>query len=63
MKISNNWLKTLINSDISAEETSDKLTASGLEVEGMESCESIKGGLKGLVVGHVVECGKHPDAY
>jgi len=62
MKISNNWLKTLINSDISAEETSDKLTASGLEVEGMESCESIKGGLKGLVVGHVVECGKHPDA-
>lgn len=62
MKISNNWLKTLINSDISVEETAEKLTASGLEVEGTETNESIKGGLKGLVVGHVVECAKHPDA-
>lgn len=62
MKISNNWLKTLINSDISAEETSEKLTASGLEVEGLETSESIKGSLKGLVVGHVTECSKHPDA-
>lgn len=62
MKISNNWLKTLINSDISAEETSERLTSSGLEVEGIETSESIKGGLKGLVVGHVVECSKHPDA-
>jgi phenylalanyl-tRNA synthetase beta chain len=62
MKISNNWLKTLINSDISAEETSEKLTASGLEVEGIETFESVAGGLKGLVVGHIVECGKHPDA-
>jgi len=62
MKISNNWLKTLINSDISVEETAEKLTAAGLEVEGIEQAETIKGGLKGLVVGHVVECGKHPDA-
>ncbi len=62
MKISNNWLKTLSNIEISAEETAEKLTASGLEVEGMEIFESIQGGLKGLVVGHVVECGKHPDA-
>ncbi len=62
MKISNNWLKTLINSDISAEETAERLTAAGLEVEGIENAESVKGGLKGLVVGHVVECGKHPDA-
>jgi phenylalanyl-tRNA synthetase beta chain len=62
MKISNNWLKTLINSDLPAEETAERLTAAGLEVEGIESFESIKGGLKGLVVGHIVECGKHPDA-
>ncbi|WP_317899919.1 phenylalanine--tRNA ligase subunit beta [Aurantibacillus circumpalustris] len=62
MKISNNWLKTIINSDITAEETAEKLTSAGLEVEGLEYIESIKGGLKGLVVGHVVECGKHPDA-
>lgn len=62
MKISNNWLKTLINIDLSAEETAEKLTAAGLEVEGMENTESIKGGLKGLVVGYVTECSKHPDA-
>ena len=62
MKISNNWLKTLINSDITAEETAEKLTSAGLEVEGFENIESIQGGLKGLVVGHVVACEKHPDA-
>ncbi|MEO6302221.1 MAG: phenylalanine--tRNA ligase subunit beta, partial [Bacteroidia bacterium] len=62
MKISFNWLKTLINIDISAQETADLLTASGLEVEGVETFESLKGGLKGLVVGHVLECVKHPDA-
>jgi phenylalanyl-tRNA synthetase beta chain len=42
MKISFNWLKTLINIDISAQETADLLTASGLEVEGMETYESLK---------------------
>lgn len=62
MKISYNWLKTLLNTGLSAEETAEKLTSSGLEVEGMEHSESLKGGLKGLVVGQVVECGKHPDA-
>lgn len=62
MKISFNWLKTLVNIDISAQETADLLTASGLEVEAVESFESLKGGLKGLVVGHVLECIKHPDA-
>ena len=62
MKISGNWLKTLINSDISTEETADLLTAAGLEVEGSETFESIKGGLKGLVVGYILECSKHPDA-
>lgn len=62
MKISHNWLKTLINTSISVDETSEKLTASGLEVEGTEVFESIQGGLKGLVVGHILECSKHPDA-
>ncbi|MBL7921076.1 MAG: phenylalanine--tRNA ligase subunit beta [Bacteroidia bacterium] len=62
MKISYNWLKTLVNIDYSAQETADLLTSSGLEVEGIESFESLKGGLKGLVVGHVLECEKHPDA-
>lgn len=62
MKISLNWLKTLINTDISADEISTLLTASGLEVEGTETFESLQGGLKGLVVGQVLECAKHPDA-
>lgn len=62
MKISSNWLRTLIKTDISNEEISEKLTAAGLEVEGTELYESTPGGLKGLVVGHIVECGKHPDA-
>ncbi len=62
MKISFNWLKTLINTSHSAQEVADLLTASGLEVEGLETFESLKGGLQGLVVGQVVECAKHPDA-
>ena len=62
MKISYNWLKTLINLDISVEETSALLTASGLEVEAVENFESVQGGFKGLVVGQILECGKHPDA-
>lgn len=62
MKISFNWLKTIINTENSAQEVADYLTASGLEVEGIETFESLKGGLKGLVVGHILECTKHPDA-
>lgn len=62
MKISYNWLKTLINIDLPAEEVSVLLTDAGLEVEALEHFESIKGGLKGVVVGHVLECSKHPDA-
>jgi phenylalanyl-tRNA synthetase beta chain len=63
MKISYNWLKTLINNqDITPEQVSTALTDCGLEVESMESYESVKGMLKGVVVGHVLECQKHPNA-
>lgn len=62
MKISYNWLKTLINIDIDANEVAKLLTASGLEVESVESFESVKGGLKGIVVGEVIEKVKHPEA-
>jgi phenylalanyl-tRNA synthetase beta chain len=62
MKISYNWLKTLIDTDLTPEQMDEHLTSSGLEVEGIETFESIKGGLKGIVVGHVVEKEKHPDA-
>lgn len=62
MKISYNWLKTLIKTDLNPEQISEYLTSSGLEVEGMEQFESIKGGLQGIVIGEVVEKEKHPDA-
>jgi phenylalanyl-tRNA synthetase beta chain len=62
MKISYNWLKTLINIDIDANEVAKLLTASGLEVENIEQFESVKGGLKGIVVGEVIEKIKHPEA-
>lgn len=56
MKISYNWLKSLIDIQESAEEIGKLLTATGLEVEGIEEIESIKGGLKGFVVGEVLTC-------
>ena len=62
MKISYNWLKTLINTDLTPEQMDEYLTSSGLEVEGIEAFESVKGGLKGIVVGEVIEKEKHPDA-
>lgn len=62
MKISFNWLKEYINIDLDVNDVADKLTHSGLEVEGVEKIESIPGGLEGLVVGEVLTCEKHPNA-
>jgi phenylalanyl-tRNA synthetase beta chain len=62
MRISYNWLKQFIKLDATAEETAAILTDLGLEVEGIELYESIKGGLKGIVVGEVKTCVQHPDA-
>ncbi|MHC5202302.1 phenylalanine--tRNA ligase subunit beta [Myroides sp. LJL119] len=62
MHISYNWLKQFIKLDITPEETSEILTDLGLEVEGINHYESLKGGLKGVVVGHVLSCTKHPNA-
>ncbi len=62
MKISYNWLKTLINIDLTPEQVSEHLTSCGLEVESIEKFESIAGGLKGMVIGEVMEKEKHPDA-
>ncbi len=62
MKVSLNWLKKHIDLDISVEELSHTLTMTGLEVEGVEHFESIKGSLAGLVIGEVVSCEKHPNA-
>jgi phenylalanyl-tRNA synthetase beta chain len=62
MKISYNWLKQFIKIDWKSEETSALLTDLGLEVEIVEKYQSVKGGLEGIVVGHVLTCIPHPDA-
>ena len=62
MKVSYTWLKDYLDINIAPEVLSDMLTAIGLEVEGMEEVESVPGGLKGLVVGHVKTCDQHPNA-
>ena len=62
MKISFNWLKEYIDTDKSAQEVADILTNIGLEVEGIEHYQSIKGGLEGLVIGQVISKTKHPNA-
>ena len=62
MKISYNWLKQFLKIDLEAEKVAEMLTDLGLEVEGIETFESVKGGLKGVVVGKVLSCIKHPNA-
>jgi len=62
MKISYHWLKQYINIDTAPEELSKILVDLGLEVESVETVESIKGGLKGFLVGEVKECQRHPNA-
>ena len=62
LKISYNWLKQFIKISLPVDQISVLLTNLGLEVEGIEAYESIKGGLKGVVVGEVLSCSKHPNA-
>lgn len=62
MKISYNWLKQFLQIDWEAEKAGELLTDLGLEVEGIETKESIKGSLAGIVVGEVLTCIQHPNA-
>ena len=62
MNISYNWLKRYIATDLPAEKIAEILTDIGLEVEGFEKIETVKGGLRGVVVGEVVTCADHPDS-
>ena len=62
MNISYNWLKRYIETDLPAEEVARILTDIGLEVEGFEKIETVKGGLQGVVVGEVLTCTDHPDS-
>ncbi|MCX7552158.1 phenylalanine--tRNA ligase subunit beta [Xanthomarina sp. F2636L] len=62
MKISYNWLKQFIKTTWSPDQISELLTDLGLEVEGVTSFQSVKGGLEGIVVGEVLTCVQHPNA-
>ncbi len=62
MNISYKWLKEYVDFDMTAQEVADALTSEGLEVDGVEEVQAIKGGLEGLVVGHVLSCDPHPNS-
>ena len=62
MNISYKWLKEYVDFDLSAEEVAVALTSIGLEVGSVEEVQTIRGGLKGLVVGHVLTCEAHPNS-
>ncbi|MEY4710266.1 MAG: hypothetical protein RIS28_1398, partial [Bacteroidota bacterium] len=62
MKISIEWLKSLLPTEASAQEISDLLSVSGLEVEHLEPWFSAGNGLNGFVVGEVMSCVPHPNA-
>jgi phenylalanyl-tRNA synthetase beta chain len=62
MKISYNWLKQYVNTNLSPERMAEILTDTGLEVEGLHKIEAVKGGLEGVFVGEVLTCEQHPDA-
>jgi phenylalanyl-tRNA synthetase beta chain len=62
MNISLSWLKKYIALEESAEKIAEYLTETGLEVEGIETVEQIKGGLEGFVVGEVLSCEPHSNS-
>lgn len=66
MTISYNWLSDYLPAPVKAvldpTRLSQILTSLGLEVEGLEQYESVRGGLQGLIIGEVIECAKHPNA-
>ena len=62
MNISYKWLKRYIDLDLSAKELSAVLTSVGLECDTVEEVESIRGGLRGVVIGKVLTCEDHPDS-
>ena len=62
MNISYKWLKEYVDFNLTAQEVADALTSIGLEVDGVEEVQSIRGGLQGIVVGHVLSCIPHPNS-
>jgi len=62
MNISYKWLREYVDTTLTAQEVAAALTSAGLEVDGVEEVQSIRGGLEGLVVGHVLTCEPHPNS-
>ncbi|MGE4585742.1 MAG: phenylalanine--tRNA ligase subunit beta [Mangrovibacterium sp.] len=62
MNISYKWLKNYIDTELTPARIGDILTQTGLEVSCIEEVESIRGGLRGLVIGQVLSCEKHPNS-
>jgi len=62
MKVSYKWLRDYVKSELTPQEIDDVLTFSGLEIEGIEKVETIKGGLEHVFIGKVVTCEPHPDS-
>lgn len=62
MNISYNWLKQYIDFSLTPEKLADALTSIGLETGGVEEVESIRGGLRGIVIGKVLTCEEHPNS-
>jgi phenylalanyl-tRNA synthetase beta chain len=60
MKISYNWLKEYISTDLPVEKIAEILTETGLEVDGIEKIEAVKGALEGVVIGEVSNLRKTP---
>ena len=62
MNISYKWLREYVDFDLSAQEVANALTSVGLEVDGVEEVQSIRGGLAGIVIGEVLTCEPHPNS-
>src|SRR5690554_5751439 len=62
MKVSYNWLKNYVKTEHTPQKLSEILTDTGLEVEGLEKVEAIKGGLAGVVIGEMTKCVPHENA-
>ena len=62
MNISYNWLKEYIDTPLTPDELAAALTSIGLETGSVEEVESVRGGLRGLVIGKVLTCVEHPDS-
>ena len=62
MNISYNWLKKYLDFSLTPDELAAALTSIGLETGGVEEVESIRGGLRGIVIGKVLTCEEHPNS-